>query len=75
MDDDRNEFAAGAGAAVVAAVVNDEADNCLDGVVEILVHEEEDVGVDDELDRIELGGDVKEEEVLLLVLVELLMLR
>ena len=66
MDDDRNEFA-------VAAVVNDEAD-CLDGVVEILVHEDEDVGVDDELDRNELGGDVKEEEVLL-VLVELLMLR
>ena len=65
MDDDRNEFA-------VAAVVNDEAD-CLDGVVEILVHDDEDVGVDDELDRIELGGDVKEEEVLLLALV--LMLR
>ena len=72
MDDDRNEFA-GAGTAV-AVVVNDEADNCLDGVVEILVHEDEEVGVDDELDRIELGGDVKEEEVLL-VLVELLMLR
>lgn len=70
MDDDRNEFA---GAVAVAVVVNDEAD-CLDGVVEILVHEDEDVGVDDELDRIELGGDVKEEEVLL-VLVELLMLR
>ena len=66
MDDDRNEFA-GAGA-VVAAVVNDEADNCLDGVVEILVHEDEEVGVDDELDRIELGGDVKEEEVLLVEL-------
>lgn len=64
MDDDRNEFAGGA----VAVVVNDEADNCLDGVVEILVHEDEDVGVDDELDRIELGGDVKEDEVLLLVL-------
>jgi hypothetical protein len=70
-DDDRNEFA---GAVAVAVVVNDEADNCLDGVVEILVHEDEDVGVDDELDRNELGGDVKEEEVLL-VLVELLMLR
>ena len=68
-DDDRNEFA---GAVAVAVVVNDEADNCLDGVVEILV--DEDVGVDDELDRNELGGDVKEEEVLL-VLVELLMLR
>ena len=69
MDDDRNEFAGGAVAvAVVAAVVNDEADNCLDGVVEILVHEDEDVGVDDELDRIELGGDVKEEEILLLAL-------
>ena len=67
MDDDRNEFA-GAGAVVAAVVVNDEADNCLDGVVEILVHEDEDVGVDDELDRIELGGDVKEEEILLLVL-------
>ena len=66
MDDDRKEFA-GAGA-VVAAVVNDEADNCLDGVVEILVHEDEEVGVDDELDRIELGGDVKEEEVLLVEL-------
>ena len=72
MDDDRNEFAGAGAVAVVAAVVNDEADNCLDGVVEILVHEDEDVGVDDELDRIELGGDVKEEEVLL---VELLMLR
>jgi len=72
LDDDRNEFA---GAVAVAVVVNDEAD-CLDGVVEILVHEDEDVGVDDELDRIELGGDVKEEAVLLLVLVvELLMLR
>lgn len=69
MDDDRNEFAgAGAVAVVAAAVVNDEADNCLDGVVEILVHEDEEVGVDDELDRIELGGDVKEEEVLLLAL-------
>ena len=67
MDDDRNEFAGGA-VAVVAAVVNDEADNCLDGVVEILVHEDEEVGVDDELDRIELGGDVKEEEILLLAL-------
>lgn len=66
MDDDRNEFAGAV--AVVAAVVNDEADNCLDGVVEILVHEDEEVGVDDELDRIELGGDVKEEEVLLLAL-------
>ena len=62
MDDDRNEFAGG------AVAVDDEADNCLDGVVEILVHEDEDVGVDDELDRIELGGDVKEDEVLLLVL-------
>ena len=69
MDDDRNEFAG----AAVAVVVNDEADNCLDGVVEIRVHEDEDVGVDDELDRIELGGDVKEEEVFLLALV--LMLR
>jgi len=68
LDDDRNEFAGG------AVAVDDEADNCLDGVVEILVHEDEDVGVDDELDRNELGGDVKEEEVLL-VLVELLMLR
>ena len=67
MDDDRNEFA-GAVAVVVAAVVNDEADICLDGVVEILVHEDEEVGVDDELDRIELGGDVKEEEILLLAL-------
>jgi hypothetical protein len=72
LDDDRNEFAGGAVAAV-AAVVNDEADNCLDGVVEILVHEDEDVGVDDELDRIELGGDVKEEEVLLLVLLALML--
>lgn len=72
MDDDRNEFA-GVVAVVAVAVVNDETD-CLDGVVEILVHEDEDVGVDDELDRIELGGDVKEEEVLL-VLLELLMLR
>ena len=72
MDDDRNEFA-GAVAVVAVAVVNDETD-CLDGVVEILVHEDEDVGVDDELDRIELGGDVKEDE-LLLVLLELLMLR
>ena len=69
MDDDRNEFAGAGAVAVVAAVVNDEADNCLDGVVEILVHEDEEVGVDDELDRIELGGDVKEEEVLLLALV------
>ena len=68
MDDDRNEFAGAGAVAVVAAVVNDEADNCLDGVVEILVHEDEEVGVDDELDRIELGGDVKEEEVLLLAL-------
>ena len=71
MDDDRNEFAGAGAVAVVAAVVNDEADNCLDGVVEILVHEDEDMGVDDELDRIELGGDVKEE----VLLVELLMLR
>jgi hypothetical protein len=61
LDDDRNEFAG-------AVAVDDEAD-CLDGVVEILVHEDEDVGVDDELDRIELGGDVEEEEVLLLALV------
>ena len=68
MDDDRNEFAGAGAVAVVAAVVNDEADNCLDGVMEILVHEDEEVGVDDELDRIELGGDVKEEEVLLLAL-------
>lgn len=71
MDDDRNEFAGAGAVAVVAAVVNDEADNCLDGVVEILVHENVEVGVDDELDRIELGGDVKEE----VLLVELLMLR
>ena len=71
MDGDRNEFAGAGAVAVVAAVVNDEADNCLDGVVEILVHEDEDMGVDDELDRIELGGDVKEE----VLLVELLMLR
>lgn len=71
MDDDRNEFAGAGAVAVVAAVVNDEADNCLDGVVEILVHEDEEVGVDDELDRIELGGDVKEEEILLLALLML----
>ena len=71
MDDDRNEFAGAGAVAVVAAVVNDEADNCLDGVMEILVHEDEEVGVDDELDRIELGGDVKEEEVLLLALLML----
>lgn len=73
MDDDRNEFA-GAVAVVAVAVVNDEAD-CLDGVVEILVHEDEDVGVDDELDRIELGGDVKEEVLLVLLLLLTLMLR
>ena len=40
--------------------------------MEILVHEDEEVGVDDVLDRIELGGDVKEEEKLLL---EFLVLR